>query len=86
MIGISWRGEERVLWRLGQHRIAAQPGRSPVAAVMAPACHVDHPCQGFVADGARGPRAVLRAITCSAVAAAVQLPLKLACSARGSIR
>lgn len=78
MIGMSWRGEERILWRLvgaGSRRGDALPSRAgdvlrqPVMwAVFAGALSL---------TGARGRRAVLRGMACSAVAAVVQFPFKL---------
>ena len=79
MIGRSWRSEERLLWRLvgaGSRRGGALPSRAgdvlrqPVTwAVFAGA---------LTLSGARGRRAVLRGMTCSAGAAVVQVPFTLA--------
>ena len=78
VIGRLRRGEERMLWRLvgtGSRRGRALPSRAgdvlrqPVTwAVFA---------GGLSLSGARGRRAVLRGLTCSAVAAVVQFPFKL---------
>ena len=79
MIGMSWRREERMLWRLvgtGSRRGRALPSRAgdvlrqPVTWVVF--------AGALSLAGPRGRRAVLRGITCSAVAAVVQFPFKLA--------
>jgi membrane-associated phospholipid phosphatase len=79
VIGMFWRGEERMLWRLvgtGTRRGRALPSRAgdvlrqPVTWVIF--------AGALSLTGPRGRRAVLRGITCSAVAAVVQFPFKLA--------
>jgi len=79
VIGRSWRREERTLWRLvgvGSRRGGALPSRAGDV--------LRQPATWVVVAGAlsltgpRGRRAVLRGITCSAVAAAAQVPFKLA--------